>query len=219
MSQRNETEGFSEFLAFIQTPKDGLFTLIENTENLFIEMGNAISANEIAERISFSVPENWYKLARDIAISRGDILNACFCMVNLKTGIKVKQKNALIENIILSGNLKNLEHSQKIFKNKHPICIWQNTLIIKTVRLMWWIKYKNESPSTDIKNFKRIFTPIVSGFELRELSIYNFLGLGEFSLYDKTSMKYIYNLLTKIGVDSETRIFSEGIMKASPENL
>jgi hypothetical protein len=189
---------------------------VDEVQSLLVEEGDFENATDLAGKMKLEIPNIWYEGCLKKAISVGDYFNASAALEVLDRQLEQPEIIQLIEQIILAGDMQALMDIEENSNETFSLAVWQNIMLIRTVRLMWEKRYDEKSPLSSLFFFASDYEKILDHFEIVIIGEYTFfMGKKTFKCYDQYTMSQFMHCLSNLDGDALVKRIARGIMKNS----
>lgn len=190
--------------------------LVEEARNLLAQEADFATAKEITDHIEFKVPKEWYENCLKKAISTGRYFDASAALDVLDRSLSQEEISKLIEQLILTGDMRALYEIEEDLSESFDLSIWQNTLIHRTVRLLWEKRNDKLSPLSHILTFHLDYKEILGDFKIKVLGTYtSVITRKKFQYFDQHTVSTFLHHLLKLEDDPLIRKLSRQIKSVS----
>ncbi len=191
--------------------------LVLDVKSIMTQEGDVIAAEKIAKVIGLEIPIAWYEESLLTAICTGDLYGATHSLARIKRGFGVDETKILLEQIITNGDVIALKKFQTHCDTLFHLAVWQNTLLVKIVRLLWIKKYKELGPTVTIERFHSAYKSVVTGFKIKSNDSH-VLGLinKTFMVFSNGTMSQFVFALSQMEIDTEIMEIAHEIAQDSP---
>ncbi len=141
--------------------------LVLDVKKIMTQEGDVLTAEKMAKVIGLDIPTEWYEESLLTAVCTGDLYGATHSLAKIKRGFEASETKILLEQIITNGDIVALKKFQTHSGEVFHLAVWQNTLLIKTVKLLWIKKYKELGPTVPIERFHSAYRSAVTGFKIK----------------------------------------------------
>lgn len=191
--------------------------IVERAFELFSVEADIEAGIRLAKEIKLVIPKNWYELSLKKAVEVGDFLSAAKSSEELNRELTQKEILSLIEMTILKGDMISLYNIQNFSSEIFHLSIWQNTFLIRVVRMLWENKYEERSSFSSLLSFHKDFSEIISEFEIDTRQVVTFGPLKRsFRLFGNSTMSQFLFAQSQLGDYKFVRDISRNITRLSP---
>ncbi len=191
--------------------------LVLDVKRIMAQEGDVVTAEKMAKVIGLEIPVEWYEESLLTAICTGDLYGATHSLARINRSFKVDETKILLEQIITNGDVIALKNFQTYSDTVFHLAVWQNTLLIKIVRLLWIKKYKVVGPSVSIGNFHTAYSSVVTGFKIKSNDNHILTLIDKtFLVFSNGTMSQFVFALSQLDASEEIMDIAHEIAQDSP---
>ncbi len=207
-----------ELIASIEQRPVSLNTqdIVNEIKHLLVQEADVYAAMTLAKRIKLQVPKTWQEDCLKKSIATGRFVNVVITLELLDRELSQKEISKLIEQIILVGDLSALDEIEELSNESFGLAIWQNTMINRTVRLIWEKRNNKLSPLSNILTFHMDYKDILLDFDIKVLGKFTSVVTGKtFQCFNQYTMSLFLFHLVRLDSDKLAKKIAREIKNVS----
>lgn len=190
--------------------------IVNEIKHILAQEADVYAAMTLAKRIKLKVPKAWQEDCLKKSIATGRFVNTVITLELLERELSQKEISKLIEQIILVGDLSALHEIEELSNESFGLAIWQNTVINRTVRLIWEKRNNKLSPLSNILTFHTDYKDILLDFDIRVLGKFHYHTTGKtFQCFSQHTMSLFLLHLVRLDSDSLSKKIAREIKNVS----
>lgn len=191
-------------------------SLEDEAKNLLEQEADFGNAKVITDILKLTVPPMWYENGLQKAISTGRYWDVSAALNILDRPLSYEEISKLIEQIILTGNMRAMNAIEEETREVFDLSIWQNIMIHRTVKLLWEKKNEKISPLSHILTFHLEYKDIFSSFKIKVIGTYTSkITRKTFQYFDQHTMSTFLHYLLRLESDPVVKNLARQIKSVS----